>query len=91
MSVETKDKKAISPKTIKNFHGVLHKALQQSLLNGYIKANPTNACVLPRVEKRSDTSLDEEHIAAFLKAIQGHQFEYLYIVTLFTGMREAEA
>ena len=30
-------------------------------------------------------------ISAFLKAIQGHQFEELFTVTLFTGMREGEA
>jgi len=34
--------------------------------------------------------LDEVQISAFLKAIQGHRFEDLFLVTLFTGMREGE-
>ena len=34
--------------------------------------------------------LDEEQSKAFLKAIQGHRFENLFTVTLFTGMREGE-
>lgn len=38
-------------KTVKNTHGVLHKALQQAVSNGYLRTNPTDACVLPRVEK----------------------------------------
>lgn len=85
------DKKALSPKTIKNIHGVLHKALQQAVMNGYIRTNPADACTLPRIEKKEIHPLDEEQITAFLKVIRGHQFEDLYLVTLFTGMRKAEA
>lgn len=80
-----------SPKTVKNVHGVLHKAMQQAVNNGYIRFNPTEACVLPRVEKKEIQPLDETQITAFLKAIHGHKFENLYIVTLFTGLREGEA
>lgn len=80
----------LSAKTIKNTHGVLHKALQQAVLNEYIRSNPTNACTLPRAEKKEIQPLDEEQITTFLKAIRGHQFEDLFIVTLFTGMRKAE-
>ena len=41
----------LSPKSVKNAHGVLHKALQQAVANGYLKFNPADSCVLPRVEK----------------------------------------
>lgn len=34
--------------------------------------------------------LDETAIAAFLKAVQGDKYELVYLVTLFTGMREGE-
>ena len=86
-----KNKKPASPKTVKNIHGVLHKALQQAVSNGHIRINPTDACVLPRVEKKQIKPLDEDQITTFLKEIRGHQFEYLFVVTLFTGMRESEA
>ena len=56
-----KKEKAVSPKTVKNTHGVLHKALQQAVSNGYIRINPTDACVLPRVEKKQIQPLDEDH------------------------------
>lgn len=85
-----KERKAVSPKTVKNIHGVLHKALQQALVNGYIRRNPTEGCVLPRVEKKQIKPMDEDQITAFLKAIRGHQYEYLFIVTLFSGMRKSE-
>ena len=78
----------LSPKTIKNIHGVLHKALQQAVLNEYIRSNPANACTLPRIEKKEIKPMDEKQITEFLKAIRGHQFEDLFIVTLFTGMRK---
>ena len=81
----------LAPKTVKNIHGILHKALQQAVANGYIKANPADHCILPRAVRRELKPMDEDMISAFLKAIQGHQFEDLFIVTLFTGMREGEA
>ena len=82
---------AISAKTIKNVHGVLHKALHQAMLNGNIRNNPADAAVLPRIEKKQIHPMDEYQISTFLKAIRGHQYEKLYITMLFTGMREGEA
>ncbi len=80
----------LSPKSIKNVHGILHKALQQAVANGYIHTNPADSCILPRITKKELKPLDENQITAFLKAIQGHRFEDLFPVTLFTGMREGE-
>ena len=40
----------LSPKTIKNIHGVLHRALQQALKLGMIKQNPSDRCDLPKVQ-----------------------------------------
>lgn len=80
----------LSPKTVKNVHGVLHKALRQGVLIGYLRANPTDACTLPRVVKKQIQPLDEEQSRRFLDAIQGHPLETLFTVTLFTGLREGE-
>lgn len=85
------NKLGLSPKSIKNVHGILHKALQQAVENQYIRFNPADVCKLPRVERKELQPLDEQQIPLFLKAIKGHQFEALYTVTLFTGMREGEA
>lgn len=82
--------KGLSPKTIKNVHGVLHKSFQQAVLIGYLRFNPADACILPRIEKKGLTPLNEDDIANFLKVLQGHPFQDQYIVTLFTGMREGE-
>lgn len=82
--------KGLSAKTTKNVHGVLHKALHQAVANGYIRFNPTDACVLPKVIKKELHPLDEDDISAFLKVIKGNDLEQLFITTLFTGMREGE-
>ncbi len=80
----------LSPKTIKNIHGVLHSALKQAVANDLLRSNPSDACTLPRTEKKELKPLDEDDIKLFLKKIQGHRFENLFITTLFTGMREGE-
>ena len=66
------------------------KAGQQAVENGVIRVNPSDACKLPRVEKKDIRPLDDAQISEFLKVIQGHPYEYLYKVALFTGIREGE-
>ena len=84
------DHNAVSPKTVKNIHGILHKALRQAVACGCMRTNPTVNCILPRIEKKDIQPLDENEIKLFLKAIKGHRFEMLFTVTLFTGLREGE-
>ena len=84
------DKPGLAPKTIKCIHGILHKSLQQAVKIGYLRFNPSDACELPRVERKEIKPLDNNAISAFLKAIRGHRFEALYLTTLFTGMRRGE-
>lgn len=72
-------------------HGVLHRALQQAVKIGYLHINPADACELPRIERKEIKPLDSEGMAAFMKAVQGHRFETLYLTMLFTGLRRGEA
>lgn len=85
-----RQEKPLSPKSVKNIHGILHKALQQAVRIGYIRTNPADACKPPRVGKKQIRSLEEEQITAFLAEVQGHRHEYLYKIDLFTGLREGE-
>ncbi len=83
-------REGLSPKSVKNIHGVLHKALQQAVAIGYLRINPADVCTLPRVEKKELKPLDDDAIRRFMEVVQGHLFEILYLVTLFTGMRQGE-
>lgn len=80
----------LSPKTVKNIHGVLHKALKQAVEIDYIRVNPADSCKLPRSERKEIRPLSEDEIRAFMRAVHGHPFEPLYLVALFTGMRQGE-
>lgn len=80
----------LSPKTIKNINGVLHKALNQAVRIGELKYNPTDACDLPKVYRTEITPLEQDDIREFVNAIKGCRFENIYMVTLFTGLRQGE-
>lgn len=83
--------KGLSAKTIKNTHGVLHKALSKSVALRYISFNPSDACTPPQVIKKEIKPLEQEDIKAFLEVIeQGECLKDLFTVALFTGMRKGE-
>ena len=87
---DKEEARPLSAKTVRNVHGVLHKALEQAVQVGYIRSNPANACKPPRAAKAEIRPLDADQVSAFLKSLQGHPHEYLYQVTMFTGLRQGE-
>ena len=87
---ERRNKKALSPKTIKNIHGVLHRALLQAVIIGYIRSNPADHCTLPRVVRPNIKPMDDNTISKFIEAVKGERYEDLFLITLFTGLRQGE-
>ena len=82
--------KGLSPKTIKNVHGVLHRSLHQAQKLDYIRRNPLDAVTLPRIEKVQIKPMEDDELVRFLNAIKGNPYEYVFFVTVFTGLREGE-
>lgn len=80
----------LSPKSVKNVHGVFHGALHRAVICGYIKNNPADNAVLPKVQKTDIQPMTTAQIAEFLERIKGHQMENLFAVAVFTGMRQGE-
>ena len=80
----------LAPKTIKDIHGILHKALTQAALLGYIPTNPADNCVLPKIVKQKITPLKDEDMPNFMAEISKSPFKTLYITVLFTGLRRGE-
>ena len=80
----------LSAKTIKNLHGVLHMALDRAVRLGLVSANPTDLCELPKAEKRDMTVLEQSDVKKLMDIWHGDRFERIYLVTLFTGMRQGE-
>ena len=75
---------------MKNTHGVFHSALKQAQRLGYIQQNPADNITLPRVERPDVQPMTDNALPAFLEAIQGHELEAVFFVTVFTGMRKGE-
>lgn len=81
---------ALAAKTVKNVHGVLHRALDKAVQVRYIRDNPADSCSLPRIERRDIGFLSGEELTTFLHAIRGHKYERMFAVAVFTGMRQGE-
>ena len=82
--------RGLSPKTVRNIHGVLHRALEQAMKLGMLRSNPTELCDLPKARRKEIRPMEQDKIGAFLQEIKGSKYELLYLVTLFTGMRQGE-
>lgn len=80
----------LSPKSIKNVHGVLHKSFEVALHNRYITENPATDSDLPKCAKPEIHPLNTHQLRLFLDAIKGHSKESLFITAVLTGCREGE-
>ena len=87
---ERDGKKPLSAKSIKDIHGMLHCILQQAVRLNYIRTNPSENCVPPRVFKKEVKPLTDEQMNKLLRAIQDSRYRIMIIVFMFTGLRESE-
>ena len=87
-----KNIKGLSEKSLKNIYLVLNKALAKSQSKGLIKANPCSGAEIPSYEEfhKEMRPLEDTEIPIFLKAIAGDDYELLFYIDIFTGMRESE-
>lgn len=83
-------RKGLANKTVRNLHGVLHKVFQQAVELNYLAVNPTTKCKQPKPDTKKIAPLEETDIEAFLSALDGHRYQAILTVTLFTGMRVGE-
>lgn len=80
----------LSPKYVKDIHGVLHKALETAISMKLLSSNPSDNCSLPKLAAIPRKKYDIEDLKAFIMEINNHIHERYYLLLLMTGMREAE-
>lgn len=80
----------LSPKSVQNVHGILHSMLKQAVIAGVIYQNPSDNTKLPKQKKPELKPLMDNSITNFLSEIQGDEYENIFIIDLFTGMRQSE-
>ena len=80
----------LSPKTLRNLHNMLHKALDQAVALDMIAKNPTQFTKIPRgfkQERRFFTVEEQQYLQSCLK---GEKIGTIVLLDLYTGMRQGE-
>ena len=87
---QLKDEKKLSPKYIKNIHGILHSALDKAVEVEYTAKNYSSVCSIPKVLEPEIVPLNKEEQEKLFAALEGEPFRDLIMVDIFTGMRCGE-
>ena len=82
--------KGLAPKTIRQVHAIIHRALRQALRLRLVAVNAAEAVDPPRLERKEFRTLSPEEAKRLLHAAKGDRLEALYVLALTTGMREGE-
>ena len=81
----------LTPKSVRNVHGVLRKCLSVAVQLEYIRRNPAEVVILPRVEKKAIKPLTDEQVSGLVASAGNDGFGTLFKVVVFTGLRLGEA
>lgn len=79
-----------SPRSIRNMHFVLHKALDQALRWGYVNRNVADMVDLPKPSKKEMQVLTLQQVETFLQTAKDDWYYPLYVTAVTTGLRQGE-
>ena len=68
--VQKKEKPGLSNSTVRGIHMMLHNALDRAVKEKLILSNPTENCIIPKIEKQEMKILHPDHISAYLNAAE---------------------
>ena len=83
--------KPLSPKSIRNVHGILSKCLSTAVRLEYMRRNPMESVTLPRVTKKEIKPLTDEQVSRMVAQAGTDGFGTLFKIVVFTGLRLGEA
>ncbi len=83
-------KGALSPRTVRHHHVILHNALDKAMKWGLLSRNPADAVSSPRCHRPEWNILNEDDIRTLLEAAKKTPYYALFYVAIFTGMRRSE-
>ena len=84
------EKEGLSPKSIRNVHGMLHGMLDKAMKMDLIRRNVSKNCELPRIQKHEMHSLTKEEMGAFMTLARDDEYYLMMRFDFFTGLRESE-
>jgi integrase len=71
-------------------HVTLHKGLKQTVNEGLVPRNVTEAVKLPQLRREEIKPLTSEQAKVLLKTVYGDLLEALYVLAITAGLRQAE-
>jgi integrase len=80
----------LSKRTVQYMHAILHKALDQAFRWGLVTRNVTDLVDAPRPKRKPLVVWNAEQVKTFLQAVEDHQYYPLYLLAIYTGMRQGE-
>lgn len=80
----------LSPKTVNNVHGVLHKALDNAVKWDILPRNVCDAVTPPRIPRKEKNVLTKQQAHTLIEQLKEHHLEALLVLAVITGMREGE-
>jgi integrase len=82
----------MSPKTLRNVHAALRRALGQAQRQRLIPANVASReyVDVPKVPEQEPRALSGDEVDRFLAAAKGDRLEALYVLAVGTGLRQGE-
>jgi integrase len=80
----------LSPKTVANVHGVLHKALRDAVRSGLVARNVADLVGPPKSSRPQPRWWTPEQLGAFLRHVQGDRLYAMWLLFATTGMRRGE-
>lgn len=83
-------KGGLNPKSLRNLHNMLHKALDQAVKLNLILRNPCDATVIPPNKKKEIRFLTVQEQALLQQAVAGERLGIGIMIDLFTGLRLGE-
>lgn len=91
LRVGRKDGGGLSPKSVRNVHGVLHKALGDALRWGLVLRNVADAVSPPRQQSPEMKVWSGPQLRAFLDHVRDDRLFAAWLLLATTGMRRGEA
>lgn len=83
-------KPGLSSSYVRGLHMMLHNCFERARKERLIMRNPTEDCIIPKIEKKEMKILRQEDIGAYLKAADARGMLPMFFLELTSGLRKGE-
>ena len=83
-------KPGLSNSTVRGIHMMLHNALDRAVKERLILRNPTEDCIIPKIQKQEMKILHPEDMKAYLEAADKRGVLPMFYLELTSGIRKGE-